>query len=67
MTENNREFEQAPAEEQLFYRYFRSAKEKEEREWLSPAEILEEIQRNSKLPISGKRVSGLEGFCRNMG
>ncbi len=57
MTENNREFEQVPAEEQLFYRYFRPAEEKEEGEWLSPAEILEEIQRNSKLPISGKRVS----------
>lgn len=57
MTENNREFEQVPAEEQLFYKYFRPAEEKEEGEWLSPAEILEEIQRNSKLPISGKRVS----------
>lgn len=57
MTENNREFEQVPAEEQLFYKYFRPAEEKEEGEWLSPAEILEEIQRNSKLPISAKRVS----------
>lgn len=57
MTESNREFEQIPAEEQLFYKYFRPAEEQEEGEWLSPAEILEEIQRNSKLPISGKRVS----------
>lgn len=57
MTENNREFEQVPAEEQLFYKYFRPAGEEEEGEWLSPAEILEEIQRHSKLPISGKRVS----------
>lgn len=57
MTENNREFEQIPAEEQLFYKYFRPAGEEEEEEWLSPAEILEEIPRHSKLPISGKRVS----------
>lgn len=57
MTENNREFEQVPAEEQLFYKYFRPAGEEEEGEWLSPAEILEEIQKNSKLSISGKKVS----------
>ncbi|WP_291527871.1 BT4734/BF3469 family protein [Bacteroides sp. UBA939] len=57
MTENNREFEQIPPEEQLFYRYFRPAEENEEGEWLSPAEILEEIQRNSAIPISAKRVS----------
>lgn len=57
MTENNREFEQIPPEEQLFYRYFRPAREDEAGEWLSPAEILEEIQRNSTIPISAKRVS----------
>lgn len=57
MTENNREFEQIPPEEQLFYRYFRPAREEETGEWLSPAEILEEIQRHSAIPISAKRVS----------
>jgi predicted P-loop ATPase len=35
MTRSNREFEQVSLEEQLFYRYFRPAKEKENGEWLS--------------------------------
>ena len=57
MTENNREFEQVSLEEQLCYRYFRPAKEEENGEWLSPAEILEDIKKNSAIPISNKRVS----------
>ena len=32
MTENNREFEQVLLEEQLFYRYFRPAREEEDGE-----------------------------------
>ena len=44
MVENNREFEQVPPEEQLFFRYFRAA-QPEEGEWLSPAEIMEDIQK----------------------
>ena len=39
MTRSNREFEQVSLEEQLFYRYFRPAKEKEDGEWLSPADV----------------------------
>lgn len=57
MTENNREFEQVSPEEQLFYRYFRPARENEEGEWLSPAEILEDMQKNSSKPLSAKKVS----------
>ena len=57
MTKSNREFEQVSLEEQLFYRYFRPAKEKENGEWLSPAEILEDIKKNSAIPLSNKRVS----------
>lgn len=57
MTENNREFEQQSVEEQLFYRYFRPANVDEEGEWLSPAEILEEIKKNSAISLSNKRVS----------
>ena len=57
MTESNREFEQVSLEEQLFYRYFRAAKEEEVGEWLSPAEILDEVGRNSAIPLSNKRVS----------
>lgn len=57
MTENNREFEQVSLEEQLFYRYFHPVKEEEDGEWLSPAEILEDIKKNSAIPLSNKRVS----------
>ena len=57
MTENNRELEQQSLEEQLFYRYFRPAPEEKEGEWLSPAEILEEVKGNSAIPLSNKRVS----------
>lgn len=57
MTENNREFEQSSLEEQLFYRYFRAAKEDEQGEWLSPAEILEDIKKGSAISLSNKRVS----------
>lgn len=57
MTENNREFEQVSLEEQLFFRYFRPVAEEENGEWLSPAEILEDIKRSSAIPLSNKRVS----------
>ncbi len=57
MTENNRDFEQAPPEEQLFYRYFQTARNEEEGEWLSPAEILQRMKRHSGIPLSEKRVS----------
>ena len=53
---NNREFEQVPPEEQLFFRYFRAA-QPEEGEWLSPAEIMEDIQKGSLIPMSVKRVN----------
>lgn len=57
MTENNRDFEQTPPEEQLFYRYFRLAQNEEEGEWLSPAEILNRMKRHSAIPLSTKKVS----------
>lgn len=40
MTENNREFEQSPAIEQLFMVYYRRAEEEEEGEWLLAIDIL---------------------------
>lgn len=57
MTENNRNFEQAPAEEQLFDRYFRAAENDTEGEWISPAEILNRLKRYSGIPLSSKRVN----------
>lgn len=57
MTENNRDFEQVTAEEQLFHRYFRIADNDREGEWLSPAEILDRMKRYSGISLSPKRVS----------
>ena len=57
MIENNREFEQNPPEEQLFFRYFRVVESCEEGEWLSSTEILETIQRYSSIPMSIKSVN----------
>lgn len=52
---NNREFEQVPPEEQLSSVIFKAA-QPEEGEWLSPAEIMEDIQKGSLIPMSVKRV-----------
>ena len=64
MMENNREFEQVPPEEQLFFRYFRAATSEEEGEWLSPAEIMEDIQSKSAIPMSVKRVNAFGRILR---
>ena len=41
LTQANREFEQTPPAIQLFYHYFKAAKEDGEGEYLSPVEILD--------------------------
>lgn len=66
MIENNREFEQNPPEEQLFFRHFRAAEPEEEGEWLSPVEIMQEIQRNSAIPMSVKRVSSFGRILKKL-
>lgn len=55
MTKSNREFEQVSLEEQLFYRYFRPAKEKEDGEWLSPAGDFGRYKEKQCIPLSNKR------------
>ena len=56
MTENNREFEQSPAIEQLFQVYYRAAEDEEEGEWLLAADILQRIQKASKIKFSPRQV-----------
>ena len=51
MMETNGEFEEVPPEERLFFRYVRAA-QPDEGEWWSPGEIMEDIQRNSWIPMS---------------
>ena len=57
MTEANREFEQSPAIEQLFQVYYRAAEEEEEGEWLLAADILQRIQKASKMKFSAGQVN----------
>ena len=49
-----------------FFRYFRAA-QPEEGEWLSPAEIMEDIQRNSSIPMSVKRVNSFGRILKKAG
>ncbi len=57
MVENNREFEQVPPEESNFSSVIFVPHSLKKGEWLSPAEIMEDIQKGSLIPMSVKRVN----------
>ena len=67
LTEANREFEQSPAIEQLFEVYYRSAKEDEEGEWLLAADLLQRIQKASKMKFSPRQVSYFGRILQKLG
>lgn len=67
MTEANREFEQSPAIEQLFLVYFRVAEEGEEGEWLLAVDILQRIQKMSKMKVSAKQVNHFGRILQRLG
>lgn len=67
MSEANREFEQSPAIEQLFLVYFRVAEEEEEGEWLLAADILQRIQKMSKMKVSAKQVNHFGRILQRLG
>lgn len=67
MTEANREFEQSPAIEQLFQVYYRVAEEEEEGEWLLAADILQRIQKASKMKISSGQVNYFGRILQRLG
>lgn len=67
MTEANREFEQSPAIEQLFLVYFRVAEEGEKGEWLLAADILQRIQKMSKMKVSAKQVNHFGRILQRLG
>ena len=67
MTEANREFEQSPAIEQLFQVYYRVAEEEEEGEWLLAADILQRIQKASKMKISSGQVNYFGRILQKLG
>ena len=67
MTEANREFELSPAIEQLFQVYYRVAEEEEEGEWLLAADILQRIQKASKMKISSGQVNYFGRILQKLG
>ena len=64
MTEANREFEQSPVIEQLFQVYYRAA---EEEEWLLAADILQRIQKASKMKFSSGQVNYFGRLLQRLG
>lgn len=52
MTESNQEFQVMPIAEQLYHEYFRAATPGEECEELLSIEIMEELQKDSKMKVS---------------
>ena len=67
MTESNQEFEQSPAIEQLFQVYYRTAADEEAGEWLLAADLLQRIQKASKMKFSPRQVSYLGRILQKLG
>lgn len=60
---DNRNFQQATPEEQLFFRYYRQPEKGEEGQWLSIAEIMQDIQQSSGIRFS---KTALQTFGRTL-
>ena len=67
MMEANQEFEQSPAIEQLFLVYYRIAEDDEEGEWMLAADILQRIQKASKMRFSPGQVNYFGRIMRRLG
>ena len=67
LKEANRQFEQSPAIEQLFLVYFRAAQDDEEGEWLLAADILQRIQKESRMRFSPGMVAHFGRILQRLG
>ena len=67
LTEANQEFEQSPAIEQLFLVYYRAAEDEEEGEWMLAADLLQRIQKASKMKFSPGQVNYFGRILRRLG
>lgn len=67
LTEANQEFEQSPAIEQLFLVYYRVAEDEEEGEWMLAADILQRIQKASKMKFSPGQVNYFGRILQRLG
>ena len=67
MTEANQEFEQTPLIEQLFLVNYRDADDEEEGEWILAADILQRIQKASKMKFSSGQVNYFGRILQRLG
>lgn len=67
MMEANQEFEQSPVIEQLFLVYYRAAEDEEEGEWMLAADILQRIQKASKMKFSPGQVNYFGRILQRLG
>ena len=67
LTEANQEFEQSPAIEQLFLVYYRVAEDEEEGEWMLAADLLQRIQKASKMKFSPGQVNYFGRILQRLG
>lgn len=67
MMEANQEFEQSPVIEQLFLVYYRAAEDEEEGEWLLAADLLQRIQKASKMKFSPGQVNYFGRILQRLG
>lgn len=66
-TESNRSFQQISAPEQLFYEYFRGAKDETEGSWMLTVEIFQLLQKKSGITLSAGRLIAFGRFLSRQG
>lgn len=67
MTAHNEDFQQTPVTEQLFHQYFRLARAGQECEKLLAVEILERLQKRSKIKVTTGTVAHFGRFLQKLG
>lgn len=66
-TESNREFQQQPVHEQLYYQYFRGAEDESEGEWMMAVEIFQYLQKKSGIKLPAGKMSLFGRFLSKLG
>lgn len=66
-TESNREFQQQPVQEQLYYQYFRGAEDEAEGEWMLAVEIFQYLQKKSGIKLAAGKISLFGRFLSKLG
>jgi len=66
-TESNREFQQQPLQEQLYYQYFRGADDESEGEWMLAVEIFQFLQKKSGIKLPSGEMNLFGRFLSKLG